>query len=132
MLMHLCPKCNRVFNRGTHMRNHLKTHNEQRFKAICSVGNCNNKYSDVKAWTVHFNSCHNEQKNHFNKYKNELKFVELGNAGNVNQTVEKLLLEIAQLKAQIQKNLKIRCAAKLRKRSLKQIHKSARTKLLAE
>lgn len=118
----VCPKCSRVFNRGTHMRNHLKTHDKERSKVICSVTNCEKEYSDIKAWMVHFNRDHQKLKKQFDMYKNNLEFKTVTNV--VNQPlIENLLLENTRLKAQIQQILKIRCATKLRKRYVKFMRK---------
>lgn len=117
----VCPKCNRVFNRGTHMRNHLKTHDVMRSKVVCSVAKCEKEYSDIKAWMVHFDNNHQKLKKQFNMYKNNLEFKTVTNV--VNQpSIENLLLENAKLKAQINKLLKVRCAARLSKRSKKLTH----------
>lgn len=70
-------------------------------------------------------------KKRFNFSKNALGSEKVVNPTNIveKSLVEKLMLENAQLKAQIRKILKIRCAVKLRKRSMKQSHKAQQIKL---
>lgn len=105
------------------MRSHLRLHDEQRDKVICSVQGCAKKYADIKAWSVHFQNYHKEHMKRFNFFKEALGSEKIPNPTNVAEQslVEKLKLENAQLKAQIRKILKIRCATKLRNRSIKQI-----------
>lgn len=118
-----CPKCGRTFNRGTHMRTHLKTHDAERSKVVCSVGSCRKKYSDVKAWAVHFHSNHQEQMKRFNHYKNKLGSDSVSNPINFAdaELLTKLKVENECLKNQIRNLLKLRCANRLKKRSVKQI-----------
>lgn len=106
------------------MRNHLKTHDAERTKVRCSVGGCQKTYSDVKAWTVHFHSSHSKQLKRFNFHKDNLRTENVANPKNVvdSELVKKLKTENAFLKAQINNILKIRCASRLIKRSVKQFN----------
>lgn len=108
------------------MRSHLKTHDRERSKVICSVGKCQKKYADMKAWTVHFSSCHQKQMNRFNFFKERLGSESVVNPfGAVDPTLlEKLMMENDRLRTQITKILKIKQAKRLVKRGLKQSLKS--------
>lgn len=88
------------------MRSHVKVHDKERQKVCCSVRNCVKKYSDLKAWTVHFNKAHERQSSKFDFYKRKLKFEKVQN---VEQTpINKVLLENIHLKEEIRKLLNIR------------------------
>lgn len=107
----------------------MRTHEKERRKVVCSVKKCGKTYTDTKAWMVHFNNCHKEK--NVNIFKNKLKSVTVVNAvanqTDVNQLV-KLMDENKKLKEQLRKILKVRIAARLRKRSIKQTKISSKTK----
>lgn len=99
-LMASFPHCGRVFSRGTHMRSHMRTHEEKRTKVICPVERCEKKYSDIKGWKVHFQTSHNNQKKLFNFFEKKTE-IRGGGCSKSADHCRKLMLENAQLRDRI-------------------------------
>lgn len=85
----------------------------------------------MKAWTVHFINNHPKQSKQYEVYKSKLGSEKVPNQTKIvdHTVIDQLLRENKQLKTKLNTILKIRCAARSKKKSVKQLNRTTQLKL---